>query len=87
MKAEEDYEVFEKDKRANLTEQGIAKLEKMLGVDNLFDAENTELSHHVNQALHAHTLMKRDVDYVVKDGQIIIVDEFTGCLLYTSRCV
>lgn len=85
LKAEEDYEVFEKDKRANLTEQGIAKLEKMLGVDNLFDAENTELSHHVNQALHAHTLMKRDVDYVVKDGQIIIVDEFTGRLMFGRR--
>ncbi len=85
LKAGEDYEVDEKERRATLTDQGIAKVEKMLGVDNLYDDVNTELFHHVNQALHAHTLMKRDVDYVVKDGQIIIVDEFTGRLMFGRR--
>jgi len=85
LKHEEDYALDEKEKRATLTEQGVDKLEKLLGVENLYDDINTELSHHVNQALHAHTLMKRDVDYVVKDGQIIIVDEFTGRLMFGRR--
>jgi len=85
LKRDEDYTLDEKDRRATLTEQGVAKLEKLLGVDNLYDDANTELAHHVNQALHAHTLMKRDVDYVVKDGQIIIVDEFTGRLMFGRR--
>ncbi len=85
LKNEEDYIVDEKAKTVSLTEQGVDKVEDMLGVENLFDDNNIELSHHVNQALRAHTLMKRDVDYVVKDGQIIIVDEFTGRLMFGRR--
>ena len=85
MKNEQDYTLDEKAKRASLTEEGVAKVERLLGIENLFDPENTELAHHVNQALHAHTLMKRDVDYVVKDGKIIIVDEFTGRLMFGRR--
>ena len=85
LKKEEDYNVDEKAKVVTLTELGVDKVEKMLGVENLYDDINIELSHHVNQALHAHTLMKRDVDYVVKDGQIIIVDEFTGRLMFGRR--
>ncbi len=85
LKNEEDYTVDEKAKTVSLTEQGVDKVEDMLGVENLFDDNNIELSHHVNQALRAHTLMKRDVDYVVKDGQIIIVDEFTGRLMFGRR--
>lgn len=85
LKKEEDFTVDEKARTVNLTEQGVSRVEKMLGVENLYDDINTELSHHVNQALHAHFLMKRDVDYVVKDGQIIIVDEFTGRLMFGRR--
>jgi len=85
LKREVDYNVDEKAKSVTLTEQGIDKVEQMLGIENLYDPENIEMSHHVNQALHAHALMKRDVDYVVKDGQIIIVDEFTGRLMYGRR--
>jgi len=85
LRNNEDYNVDEKAKVVTLTEQGVDRVEKALGVENLYDDINTELSHHVNQALHAHTLMKRDVDYVVKDGQIIIVDEFTGRLMFGRR--
>lgn len=85
LRKTDDYTVDEKDKRVTLTEQGVNRVEKLLGLENLYDDVNTELSHHVNQALHAHTLMKRDVDYVVKDGQIIIVDEFTGRLMFGRR--
>ncbi|HHY59720.1 MAG TPA: preprotein translocase subunit SecA, partial [Clostridia bacterium] len=85
LKAGEDYTVDEKARVVTLTEQGIARVEKMLGVENLYDDANTELSHHVNNALKAHVLMKRDRDYVVKDGQVIIVDEFTGRLMYGRR--
>jgi preprotein translocase subunit SecA len=85
LKKDSDFNVDEKAKVVTLTEEGISKIEKMLGVENLYDDVNIELSHHVNQALHAHALMKRDVDYVVKDGQIIIVDEFTGRLMYGRR--
>ena len=85
LKNIDDYNVDEKAKVVTMTEQGVDKVEKMLGVENLYDDINIELSHHVNQALHAHTLMKRDVDYVVKDGQIIIVDEFTGRLMFGRR--
>lgn len=85
LKKEEDYATDEKAKTVNLTEQGVERIEKLLGVDNLYDDINIELSHHVNQALHAHALMKKDVDYVVKDGEIIIVDEFTGRLMYGRR--
>jgi preprotein translocase subunit SecA len=85
LKKEVDFNVDEKARVVTLTEEGISRVEQMLGVENLYDQENIELSHHVNQALHAHTLMKRDVDYVVKDGEIIIVDEFTGRLMYGRR--
>ncbi len=85
LKKEEDFTVDEKAKTVVLTEQGVDKVEKMLGVENLYDDINIEISHHVNQALHAHALMKRDVNYVVKDGQIIIVDEFTGRLMFGRR--
>lgn len=85
LKKEEDFNVDEKAKTVTLTEQGVDRVEKMLGVENLYDDINIELSHHVNQALHAHALMKRDVDYVVKDGEIIIVDEFTGRLMFGRR--
>ncbi|NLC10888.1 MAG: preprotein translocase subunit SecA, partial [Firmicutes bacterium] len=85
LKRDEDYEVDEKANTASLTEKGVAKAEKMLGLDNLSDERNMELSHHLNQALKAHALMKKDRDYVVKDGQIIIVDEFTGRLMFGRR--
>ena len=75
----------EKSRTVSLTASGIAKAEKFFGVDNLADAENTTLSHHINQAMKARGLMKKDIDYVVKDGQIIIVDEFTGRLMYGRR--
>ncbi len=80
-----DYFVDEKSRSVSLTAEGIAKAEKYFGVENLSDAENTTLSHHLNQAMKARGLMKRDIDYVVKDGQIIIVDEFTGRLMYGRR--
>jgi len=85
LKPGEDYHVNEKDKVVTLTEKGIARVETMLGVENLFDDLHNELAHHVNQALKAHTLFKRDRDYVVKDGQVIIVDEFTGRLMFGRR--
>lgn len=85
LKNEDDYTIDEKQKIVTLTEDGIARVEKMLGVENLFDESNIELSHHVNQALRAHTLMKKDRDYVVKDGEVIIVDEFTGRLMFGRR--
>ena len=80
-----DYFVDEKAKSVSLTAAGIAKAEKFFGIENLADAENTTLSHHINQAMKAHGVMKRDIDYVVKDGQILIVDEFTGRLMYGRR--
>ena len=80
-----DYFVDEKSRTVSLTAEGIAKAEKYFGVENLADAENSTLSHHLNQAMKARGLMKRDIDYVVKDGQIIIVDEFTGRLMYGRR--
>ena len=80
-----DYFVDEKSRTVSLTASGIAKAEKYFGVENLADAENATLSHHINQAMKARGLMKRDIDYVVKDGQIIIVDEFTGRLMYGRR--
>ena len=80
-----DYFVDEKSRTVSLTAEGIAKAEKYFGVENLADAENTTLSHHLNQAMKARGLMKKDIDYVVKDGQIIIVDEFTGRLMYGRR--
>ena len=80
-----DYFVDEKARTVSLTAEGIAKAERYFGVENLGDAENTTLSHHLNQAMKARGLMKKDIDYVVKDGQIIIVDEFTGRLMYGRR--
>ena len=80
-----DYFVDEKAHTVSLTAQGIAKAEKYFGVENLADGENATLSHHLNQAMKARGLMKRDTDYVVKDGEIIIVDEFTGRLMYGRR--
>ncbi len=80
-----DYTVDEKAKAATLTEEGVARVEKLLGVDNLYEPGNMTLLHHVNQALKAHALFKKDVDYVVKDGQVMIVDEFTGRLMPGRR--
>ena len=80
-----DYVVDEKAKTATLTARGIAKAERAFGLENLADMENATLSHHINQALKAHGIMKRDIDYIVKDGEIIIVDEFTGRLMLGRR--
>ena len=80
-----DYFVDEKARTVSLTARGIEKAEKYFGVENLADSENATLSHHLNQAMKARGLMKKDIDYVVKDGQIIIVDEFTGRLMYGRR--
>ena len=85
LSKEEDYVIDEKARSAILTEQGVAKAERLLKVDNLYDQLNIETLHHVNQALKAHTLFKRDVDYIVKDGEVIIVDEFTGRLMPGRR--
>ncbi len=82
---DEDYTIDEKQKTVAPTESGVAKMEKMLGVENLYDAENLELNHLFTQALRAQTMMIRDRDYVVKDGKVIIVDEFTGRLMYGRR--
>ena len=80
-----DYIVDEKARSATLTARGIAKAERYFNLENLSDLENTTLSHHINQAIRAHGIMKRDIDYVVKDGEIIIVDEFTGRLMLGRR--
>ena len=80
-----DYVVDEKAKTASLTARGIKKAEDAFGIDNLADLENSTLSHHINQAIKAHGIMKRDIDYVVKEGQVIIVDEFTGRLMLGRR--
>jgi preprotein translocase subunit SecA len=78
LKADTDYTVDEKARSSNLTENGVAKAERQLGIRNLYDSENTIILHHVTQALKAHTLFKKDRDYMVENGQVIIVDEFTG---------
>ena len=80
-----DYVVDEKARTVTLTARGIAKAEQQFQVANLADPENTTLSHHINQAIRARGLMRRDIDYVVKDGEVIIVDEFTGRLMYGRR--
>ena len=85
LKEERDYTVDEKAKNAMLTEEGVQRVEDRLGVDNMYAAENIETLHHVEQALRAHIMYKRDVDYVVKDGQVMIVDEFTGRLMPGRR--
>ena len=85
LKENEDYTVDEKAHTVAPSESGIAKAEQMLNIKNLYENENIEMSHHFNQALKAHALMKRDRDYVVKDGEVIIVDEFTGRLMFGRR--
>ena len=83
--ADGDYVVDEKAKTATLTKQGIAKAEKFFNIDNLMDAENLTIQHHIDQAIRAIGVMKRDVDYVVKDGEVLIVDEFTGRIMLGRR--
>ncbi|MBY0369394.1 preprotein translocase subunit SecA [bacterium] len=85
LRKEEDYTIEEKSRSASLTDAGIAKLEKALVVNNLYAPEHMDLVHHVHQALKAHAIFQRDVDYVVKEGQVIIVDEFTGRLMPGRR--
>ena len=85
LKKDEDYTVEEKDKAAVFTEEGARKAEAAFGVDNLSDPENNDLNHYLIQALKANALMKRDVDYVVQSGQVVIVDEFTGRLMVGRR--
>ena len=80
-----DYEIDEKQKAVSLSESGIKKAELYFNVENITDVEHTELFHHINQALKAHAIMKKDVDYVAKDGEIVIVDEFTGRLMFGRR--
>ena len=80
-----DYLIDEKAKTCNLLPNGVAKAEKYFGVENLMDPENTTLLHHINQAIRAHGIMKLDIDYVIKDGEIVIVDEFTGRLMFGRR--
>jgi preprotein translocase subunit SecA len=85
LKVEDHYTIDEKLRTVALTEDGVTKVEQLLGIDNLYDPRNILLVHHVNQGLKAHTLFKRDVEYVVKDGQVVIVDEFTGRLMPGRR--
>ena len=85
LKVEEDFTIEEKDKQISLTEDGVAKCEAYFDVENFSDPENMEINHHVLQALKARNMMKRDVDYIVKDGEIVIVDEFTGRLMFGRR--
>ncbi len=85
LSREQDYKIDEKARSATLTEEGVAMAEKAMKVDNLYDPKHIEILHHVNQALKAHTLFRRDVDYIVKNGEVIIVDEFTGRLMPGRR--
>ena len=85
LKKETHYTVDEKARAASLTEEGVAKCEKVLGVENLYDPVQAEVLHHVQQALKAHVLFKKDVDYILKDGQVVIVDEFTGRIMPGRR--
>ena len=80
-----DYIVDEKAKTATLTANGVKKVEEFFGLENLSDPENSTIAHHVNQAIKAHGVMKRDIDYVLKDGEVVIVDEFTGRLMFGRR--
>ena len=82
---EADYTIEEKEKRVSLTDGGVVKAEKFFGIENFGDPENMEINHHVLEALKAKAIMKRDVDYIVKDGEIVIVDEFTGRLMFGRR--
>lgn len=85
LRKDDDFTIEEKDKQIALTDEGVEKCEKYFGVENFADPENMEINHHVLQALKARNMMKRDVDYIVKDGEIIIVDEFTGRLMFGRR--
>ena len=85
LRRDQHYIIDEKARSATLTEEGVARAETLLGVENLYDPSNIEILHHVHQALKAHSLFKRDVDYIVKDGEVIIVDEFTGRLMPGRR--
>lgn len=85
LKRDEDFTVEEKEKQISLTEDGVEKCEKYFGVENFSDPENMEINHHVLQALKARNMMKRDVDYIKKDGEIIIIDEFTGRMMFGRR--
>ena len=85
LDSETDYTVDEKENASTYTEEGLQKAEKFFGVQDMTDISNMEIYHHINQALRANTMMKRDVDYVVQDGEIIIVDEFTGRLMFGRR--
>jgi len=85
LRAEEDYTVDLKGRNVMLTDAGVAKAEQAFGIDNLFDYEHTMINHHIQQALKAHVIMKRDVDYVVQDNEVMIVDEFTGRIMTGRR--
>ncbi|MBN2251487.1 MAG: preprotein translocase subunit SecA, partial [Candidatus Altiarchaeota archaeon] len=85
LRKDQDYTIDEKSRTVVLTEEGVAKAEKLLNVQNLYEPGNMEILHHVNQALKAHTLFRKDIDYLVKDGQVIIVDEFTGRVMPGRR--
>jgi len=85
LKKDRDFEIEEEKRSAAFTEEGVLHLEKLLGVDNLYDAANMDLVHHSQQALKAHALFKRDRDYIVKDGEVVIVDEFTGRMMPGRR--
>lgn len=85
LRIESDFTVEEKDKAVSLTEVGVTKSERYFSIENFSDPENMEINHHVHQALKARNLMKRDIDYIVKDGEIVIVDEFTGRLMFGRR--
>lgn len=85
LKRDDDFTYDEKTKGVQLTEQGMSKAEKFFGIENLFDLANVTVNHHVNQSLRAHSSMQRDVDYVVQDGEVVIVDQFTGRLMKGRR--
>ena len=85
LKKDVDYEIDEKENNITLTEEGTVKVEKMLGIENLADPENLERAHHVQNGLRAHYIMHKDKDYVVRDGEVVIVDEFTGRLMFGRR--
>lgn len=85
LRVEEDFTIEEKDKQIALTEEGVSKCEAYFNVENFSDPENMEINHHVLQALKARNMMKRDVDYIIKDGEVVIVDEFTGRLMFGRR--
>jgi len=85
LKKGNDFEIEEKTRAVTLTENGVAKAEKLLNLNNLYDPKNIEILHHVNQGLKAHAIFKRDVDYVVKEGEVLIVDEFTGRMMPGRR--